>query len=275
MKTYKERLWAHLGKYANERLGVFESGIYDGRRYRHILPSRLRFLNLLEAIRSEMQEYLRRKPVKLHQYFNHLNSSQALAFNLYPYFSGQDNASRALSRALGFDERVLSWDFEHVPDAAEGTNTDVMWRISDSASIFCEVKLSEAGFGTAKNDERHRNKLLRVYQPRLEPLIANELLKEDVFFKNYQLLRNISLLAENPAHHLVILFPRENKSLEKPLRRVLDNITNEKCRKRISKIYLEDCLTKLQNEQSISELRFYAFNLAEKYVPALNMAKKN
>jgi hypothetical protein len=91
MKNYKRVLWVHLGKYAKQRLGIFDEGIYQGRPYPHILPSKLRFLNLLESIRSEVQGHLRKSPsIKLHKYFHHLNSSQALTFNLFfPYFNAQ------------------------------------------------------------------------------------------------------------------------------------------------------------------------------------------
>lgn len=60
MKKYRELLLVHLGKYAKHRLGVFEIGVYKDKTYAHVLPSRLQFLNLLEAFRSEMQDYLRK-----------------------------------------------------------------------------------------------------------------------------------------------------------------------------------------------------------------------
>jgi hypothetical protein len=46
-----------------------------------------------------------------------------------------------------------------------------MWRMSDGARIYCEVKLSEQRFGTAKADDRHREKLLTIYRPSLGSLI--------------------------------------------------------------------------------------------------------
>ena len=270
MKKYQQSLLAHLGNYAKQRLGIFEKGIYNDRPYAHILPSRLRFLNLLESFRSEIQDYLRKhRSIKLHRYFHHLNSSQALAFNVfYPYFEEGQSAARALSRALGFDARVISWEFEHIPDPIEGTNTDVMWRISNSACIYCEVKFSENRFGAAKIDDDHLKKLEKIYRPRLASLIPEYLLDEKVFFKNYQLLRNISLLAENDEHCLVIFLPRENEQLKAQMKGVLDSI-EPKVRSRIKDIYLEDCLTSLQREKSIPEkLRVHAFNLAEKYMPS-------
>jgi hypothetical protein len=84
VKNYAVILKQHLAEYASRRLGVREAGVYQGRAYRHILRKRLRFLNILEGIRAEVQDYLRaHRSVQLHRYFHHINSSQPLTFNLF------------------------------------------------------------------------------------------------------------------------------------------------------------------------------------------------
>jgi hypothetical protein len=268
MKRYQATLQRHLGDYAKRRLGVLDKGTYKRRQYSHVLPYRQRYLNFLESVRAELQDYLHINPsIKLHAYFHHLNSSQAFALNLfYPYFAAGGNAARALSAALGVDSNVADWEFEGVPDKKEGTNVDVMWRTPAGASVFCEVKLSEAGFGPAKNDDRHQSKLAKIYRPRLKALVSENLLQERVFFKNYQLLRNISLLSDNPRYQLVILAPRENESLHPPLQKVLASV-DPSVRERIVVAYVEDCLTNLKENPSLSpDLRAYAERMQEKYV---------
>ncbi len=269
MKRYQAAIKKHLGEYARRRLGVFEEGIFKGRPYPHILPSRLRFLNFLESYRAELQEHCssHRRSIKLHQFFHHLNSSQAFAFNLFfPYFSSSGYPAEALSAALGIRAQVSEWAFEHVPDKKEGTNIDVMWRISNAAWVFCEVKLSESEFGTADNDERHRNKLSSIYQKRLAPLVSADLLHEKTFFKNYQLLRNISLLAEHAEDQLMILLPRENESLGRLLHKALAGV-NPEVRGRIRVTYIEECIGALMEDRALSpELRVYASQFAEKYL---------
>ena len=135
MTSYQMALRKHLGEYKANRLGVREAGIYrkTGHAYRHLLPSALRYLNLLESIRAEFRDYLRHNPtVRLHPDFHHLNSSQALAFNLfYPYLSAGGEASRWIAQALGPGGDVREWHFEHVPDPEEGTNVDVAWQNSE------------------------------------------------------------------------------------------------------------------------------------------------
>lgn len=268
MKRYQDNLKQHLGKYAKGRLGVLDKGTYDGRLYSHVLPYRLRYLNFLESVRAELQDYLHDNPsIKVHRYFHHLNSSQAFALNLfYPYFAADSNSAQVLSAALGVDSVVSKWEFENVPDKAEGTNVDVVWHDNAGAKIFCEVKLSESGFGTAKNDDRHQRKLAELYKPKLKPIVSENLLIDKVFFKNYQLLRNIALLAGDQQNRLVILVPRENESLHQPLQMILASV-EPSVRKRIRVAYVEDCLVTLRDSKSLSPvLRLYAERLQEKYV---------
>jgi hypothetical protein len=269
MKDYQAAITAHLSRYAKRRLGVFETGTYKGRHYAHILPPHLRFLNLLEPVRAELQDYLHANPaITLHQYFHHLNSSQAFAFNLfYPYFSSGVEVAGALTGALGLRSNISAWEFEHVSDRAEGTNVDVMWRAANGTITFCEVKLSETGFGTAHDDAPHRKKLDGIYRPRLKGAISSEFLDETNFFRNYQLLRNISLLAESPGHRLVILLPRENEMLAPSLQLVLAALES-KIRGQILMVYIEDCIEALKNDTILApEFRIYASSLAEKYIP--------
>jgi hypothetical protein len=271
MKQYQSTLQAHLASYARTRLGVHEEGTYQGRTYPHILPSRLKFLNFLEPVRAELQAYLEKhRDIKLHKYFHHLNSSQAFAFNFfYPYFAVGGKSAKALSTLLGVDAAVKDWAFEFIPDEQEGTNVDVVWNVTGGASVFCEVKLSEAEFGKAENDERHKKKLAKIYRPRLTGLVSDDLLQEKVFFKHYQLLRNISLLAGSEKDQLVLLMPRANESLSPHLKTVLAG-TMPDVRKRIHVAYVEDCLSALMKSQSVSpELRFYASSLWAKYVPSI------
>ncbi|MBR0798714.1 hypothetical protein JQ615_25320 [Bradyrhizobium jicamae] len=269
--SYQQLLQSHLADYAKNALQVLEAGTYRGKPYPHILPKRRQALNLLESPRTALQAYLETHPgIKLHKYFHHLNSSQAFAFNLFfPFFSSGPGPARVLSRALGVDQDVTSdWEFEHIADPDEGTNADVMWRASE-ATVFCEVKLSETGFGTTRNDLEHQKKLEEIYRPRLTDMVSADLLNGTTFFKNYQLLRNISLLSSNAKDRLVILLPLANRSLHKPLQMILSGV-NPQFRHRITVAYVEECLSSLEASAHLpEELRAYASKLIEKYVVRL------
>jgi hypothetical protein len=266
--SYQQSLQSHLADYARNSLNVLEKGTYRGKTYPHILPKSLQALNLLETPRAALQAYLKTHPsIKLHMYFHHLNSSQAFAFNLFfPFFSSGQGPARALSRALGVDQNVTSdWEFEHIAAPDEGTNADVMWRTPE-ASVFCEVKLSETGFGTTRNDLEHQRKLAKIYRPRLKSIVSSDFLHETAFFKNYQLLRNISLLASNEKDRLVLLLPRANRSLHKPLQMILSGV-GPQFRQRITVAYIEECLSSLETNSHLpDELRSYTSKLIEKYV---------
>jgi hypothetical protein len=270
MITYQTALKKHLVEYKANRLGIREAGVYrkTGRAYQHILPSNLRYLNLLESIRAEFRDYLRHKhEVRLHPDFHHLNSSQALAFNLFfPFLSAGGEAARLIGEALGPGGDVREWHFEYVPDPDEGTNVDVAWRNSKKNWTFCEVKLSEGEFGSAKPDQRHEKKLREIYSPRLQGLVDEGLLEFGEFCRHYQLLRNISLLGTHPDSNVVFLIPEQNGALIPALKAVIGSLAAS-VQHRVHVSYLEKVLASLKNHRTLDpELKLYAAQLEEKYV---------
>lgn len=272
MSTYQAVLQGHLAKYKANRLGVLEPGLFggNGRAYKHILPLDLRRLNVLEPFRAEFWAYHKLHPeIRLHRYFHHLNSSQALAFNLFfPFFSSGSKAAIALTRSLGVTSNVMHWKFEHVPDRAEGTNVDVAWCSASGSWIYCEVKLSEAEFGTAKPDTEHRYKLKHIYEERLSGLVKPELLGPDKFFRHYQLLRNISFLGRSRVDHVVFLVPAANKALADPIDRVIRAL-EPSARARVHVRYLEQVFHSLQVSVGLPRaVQQCGAWLSEKYVPA-------
>lgn len=276
MRQYQRALEAHLANYKRRRLGVRRSGEFKGKKsvvYRpHILPRELYLLNILEPFRSEFRLFLEknRSVVKLHKYFHHLNSSQALAFNLFlPFFWEGTAATKQLLTALGVPGQVGDWCFEYVPDEKERTNVDVAWRAREEGWTFCEVKLSERGFGSAEPDARHEQKLRRVYLPRLQGLVEDRLLEVDAFVARYQLLRNLSLLTQPHTGKLVFVLPKENEGPRAELDEVLGAVATS-IRQRVRVSYLEDVLARLEADSKIgSRLREHARQLAEKYVVPL------
>jgi hypothetical protein len=54
-----------------------------------------------------------------------------------------------------------------------------------------EVKLSEADFGKAKNDQRHLDKLTGIYSPVLVRHLEASRLEQRAFFDGYQFYRNV------------------------------------------------------------------------------------
>jgi hypothetical protein len=270
MTSYQVALRRHLGEYKAHRLGIREAGVYrkTGRAYQHLLPSTLRYLNLLKSIRAEFRDYLRHNPtVRLHPDFHHLNSSQALTFNLfYPYLSAGGEAARLIAQVLGLGGDIREWCFEYVPDAEEGTNVDVAWQNSGGTWAFCEVKLSESEFGGATPDQRHEKKFHEIYSPRLHGLVDDRLLEFREFCRHYQLLRNIWLLTTHADSNVIFLIPEQNIALSPALRDILGSLATS-VRHRVHVAYLEEVLVSIKNHSTLSpELKLYAAQLQEKYI---------
>jgi hypothetical protein len=272
VNSYQETLHRHLENYKASRLGVDQPGLFRHKgvdiEYGHILPVELKWLNLLEPFRAEIKAYLDAHPnVRPHRYFHHLNSSQAFAFNLFwPFFEA--GASASLLRALQVNGSVSDWRLEDVPHSEEGTNVDVAWHDGEGGWTYCEVKLSEQGFGSAKRDQRHEEKRVSIYQPVLGPYCPAELMEPGRFFANYQILRNVWLVAREPSASLLFLMPRRNESLWGPLRSVLEVLPPDLAG-RIHVAAVEDVLEALCRDESLPRrLGAYAELVAEKYVPS-------
>lgn len=271
--NYRDQLIDHLCRYKETVLGIAERGIYRyrGRSIlcRHILPTAERWCNILEPIRAAVRAYLDLHPeIDLHPYFHHLNSSQAFALNLFfPYFEGTPDSARILLRALGQEGTLENkqWKLEDVPDKDEESNIDVTWMIASKTRTLCEVKLTETSFGRAKHDERHLDKLRRLYEPRLRDRVEPELLEPEQFFQNYQILRNVWHLAGADASNLIFLLPQASADSWRSVVAVLPRI-RPALRKAISIVSVESVIAALCADPTDVFLQEYASGLAEKYL---------
>jgi restriction endonuclease-like protein len=273
--NYRDQLIEHLCIYKETVLGITVPGIYRHRgrdiSCRHILPRTERWQNILAPIRPDVQAYLRTRPeIKLHRYFHHLNSSQAFALNLFfPYFdAGPDNAGILLA-ALGQEGTVKEddWKIEDVPDKDEKSNIDVTWTSTLGTRTLCEVKLTESGFGKAKDDRHHLEKLRRLYEPRLHDRVDPELLRPKHFFHNYQILRNIWHLAAAEASRLIFLLPQANADSWRAVTEILPRL-REDMRAATSIVSVERLITQLCSDPTSPTLQQYARSLAAKYIIA-------
>lgn len=267
--TYQDSLNRHLAGYKASALGIDEPGGFrqNGklRWYDHILPEALADLNLLPGVLA-LERVHGLRP-RRHQYFRHLNSSQAFAYNLFlPFFDGGPEAGTALLRALGQDGTVTSWELEAIPVPEEGSNLDALWTTSTGLRIVCEVKLSESEFGTAENDDRHRRKLAEIYRPGLEGLVIPESLEAPAFFDHYQVFRNVWHMCRVPPSELLFLMPRANVRLWAAIGPALDRLLPG-ARERVRLMAIEEVLSALVGDEACpAELRGYAKSLTAKYI---------
>lgn len=270
MSNYAKHLNVHLASYKARCLGKFDPGTFMFRgqelRYEHILPKEQGWLNLLAPYRPDIQQYLAARPaITLHRFFHHLNSSQAFALNLFfPYF--EKGGAPQLLAAMGSAGHLSSWDPECVVDVEEGTNVDVTWQ-AGGMRTYCEVKLSEQEFGSAKDDERHRGKLERIYRPGLAAgACSPEWLEPETFFQNYQLFRNVWLVTREPGSNLVFLAPRANTKIWRQLTAFF-GMLHEPLATRVRAVAIEDVIDSLAAANDLTPaLRTYTELLREKYI---------
>ncbi len=279
MDAFQDHVKAHLANYKTNVLGVHENGIWprNGKRYAHILPKSSYDLNILPSIRKEFWSWFdlwnqTQQQIKLHQFFHHLNSSQALCFNLFfPFLATGFNP---LLRALNFDGQVNAGaSFEFVPKIDEGTNFDFMLPLqseSQSYRIYFEIKYTENEFGRAEDDGEHRRKFESIYKPQTTERFAAEYCSCSKFLAHYQILRNLWHLDLTKDDAAVFLIPRANTSLRRQ-EKTIQTCLLPQLRSRAKIIYIEDLLLSLETSKEVSDI-YKSGTLAEfkvKYFPGM------
>jgi hypothetical protein len=258
----------YLAEYKRSRLGVSDSGEYEGKEYAHILPKKLQKLNILEPIRKEFWTYCEKNNIRLHKYFHHLNSSQAMCFNLFfPIILL--NRLDLLNQTLKVGNSIVEASFEKILDKNEGTNFDLYLLGSDGTQTFVEVKYSENEFGRARPNKERWDKLETIYRDSLSGLVDNEFIERS-FFDNYQVLRLLSYLRHGERggmNYVRIIIPKWNKSLLEHEKKITNNILAETAKRNVEFIYLEDIVTALEKALAgeVSVLAACIKSFREKY----------
>ena len=246
--SFQSQLKDHLGDYKISNLGILEDGFWRNKRYRHILPKELYKLNILETIRDEFWDYFEsQNALKMHRYFYHLNSSQAMCFNLfYPFMMENNRYLNILLGTLGLPTNGVSEvSFEKVIDKPEGTNFDFYIGYENGMQILFEVKLQESGFGSAINNEERNKKFKQIYKKRMRNIISTRFQNRPVFFKYYQLIRNLTYLGYNDKTHLFFILPFENKALENKTSELIHFLIEGKYKDRVNIKFLENLVLSL------------------------------
>lgn len=264
--TYKNDLLTHLGRYRQEVLGIETPGTYKGREYGHILPEDQMWLGIPAEARDLVRRYVGKHNVKLHQYFHHLNSSQAFGLSLFvPFFEGSPASQQSILGALGLNGELAAWRPERISDPAEGTNVDAWWCFEDGREVHCEVKITEGEFGSAKIIKSRLRKLEEIYEPKLRHHLSKSAFEPETFFASYQIYRNLWQVADNENGTVLFLFPCQQKSLTRQLNEVLKTVTS-RLRDRVMVVHSETLLARLiADPRCPKALRDYAQALVDKF----------
>jgi hypothetical protein len=274
---FQRRAKEWLSTYKREVLRVDEDGIWvqNGRAYAHILPKEKYQLNILACFRNEFWQQFPSQHIQLQRDFHHLNSSQALCFNLFfPMLMDDRQGLASLLEALGIAGLPkIGACFEFQPDLTEGTCIDFSMPLQSGGRVNFEIKYTESEFGSAKADEAHIEKFERTYRSRLPGRFEESFCCEAQFLKHYQIARNIWHLNEAAGDIAVFLFPKANSCLTKQ-EPIIRACALEPFSSRIRIVYLEDLIRDLfktlkpdemARQQQLEEFR-------AKYLPAVKMA---
>lgn len=196
-----------------------EFGGGNGKRYSHILPQEKYQLNILPSFRAKFWLWISQQNprIQLHSDFHHLNSSQALCFNLFsPMLRNNGQGLASLLGALGIAGLLkIGAYFEFQPDLTEGTCIDFSLPLQSGARVNFEIKYTESEFGSAEGDGAHMDKFERTYRPRLTGRFVESFCCATRFLEHYQIARNVWHLNESAGDVAVFLFPRANTRLRR------------------------------------------------------------
>jgi hypothetical protein len=264
---FQDAVKKSMEQYKVYRLGITLNGKYKGKEYSHILPKELAKLNIFEYYRHEFFNYMK-KDFKPHIYFHHLNSSQAACFNFFFPFVHEDRLD-IIAKILNIgEELIIEYAFEKVLDNDENTNFDFYLETNKGRRVYFEIKYSEYGFGKAKNDERHQQKCITIYQSRLRGKIKDEYNNMDDCLKNYQIFRNISYLDKSKKDLLIFIFPEGHTKLKAELDKVINNYLVDDYKENVKFYYWERLLNnnKFINENPSARLVTTMELFKEKYL---------
>ena len=251
-----EAIKKHLAKYKEEALHISENGIWwkNQQEYPHILPFSDRCKNIIDkGFAKDLKELIHKD--FLHLGFSHLNSSQALALNLFGPLVIKNKLSLISSQISDSEENKGL--FEHIELENERTNFDFYIQ-NQRHKFYFEVKYTENEFGKAKKDFCHQQKYSDFYESRLREIAQ---LKEDDFYKEYQLWRNI-IYAKNG--YVFFVLPKFRDDLIKKVEKAKESIINDDVKKRTSVLTINSLVS---NFQRIDEFREHYKEFENKYFP--------
>ncbi len=270
--SLRDRVCHHLSGYRANTLGISEQGVFihRGREHLkgHILPIQRKWENLLEPYRDRFRTS-EHSLIKLHRYFHHLNSSQALCINLFfplleekklewlfEYLELQSTeplrANFEFESSLEVADRRTSFDFHVCTGRAE--------------DLFIEVKYTEDGFGRAPDDLEHKEKFHATYAPLLKDnqFIVSACKDVSFFLKNYQVLRNLVHITDSS--HVVFLYPAANTKVAEQAALARDSFLTDAGRDRLRLIVLDDFVESLLRSGKQLPLGDYYAAFKEKYL---------
>lgn len=282
LRDFHTKIKEHLTIYKSNSLGIKEKGAYSFRGnemyYGYILPKEKEHLNIIEKYRSDFfkSAYL---PKTFHQYFHHLNSSQAMCINFF-YPLTKEKLLELVIDILGIEGdisyNVVNCCFEKESalekNSTRKTNFDFFLKLNagvvdSEINIYFEIKYSENDFGKAYPDSEHKKKFQETYVPLLINNVAinNYYKEEETFLKNYQIMRNLAHIDKN--NYIVFLYPQGNKMIRKAAIKARDEIVEKGWKNHFIPFTWEDMIKELCDRLTSEEVvKYFNIDFSDKYI---------
>lgn len=262
----EDKLKLHLTNYKIDKLTT-ECWVWkkSGRKYGHILPEPR--LNLIDvSYKDEFDKFYEDKKEKLHMYFSHLTSSQALCFNLfYPLC-----INKILYIVDSSCNENTKWNFEHIEENSfekqknekDKTNFD-FFMSCDNRKFFFEIKYTEQTFGYVSKvvpNDLHDQKYINYYKDQME-IVAPSVSKEE-FFANYQLWRNICHATFGTVYFVCL---KDRTNLINDVNEAIKQCT-EKYQNKIKILTIDELVKRILKITNNEKLHKHYLEFSEKYL---------
>lgn len=237
-------------------------------QYFHILPINDFQKNILDEFQSDFWKYFDNESIHKHQFFHHLNSSQALCFNLFfpLFFYDKDILDYFIKYLLNLPgaSKTKICKFEKIIEKAEGTNFDFYIEKQNQSRILFEIKYTEKKFDSiSKPTKGHEKKYETIYFPRLQKLLKPEFLNRKFIFENYQIFRNLSYM--DGLTSVVFIFPEANPNLSNT-RKLIEDALLPNMLNYVRIINLERLIAEILLDENLNPVNSYFQKFKEKYI---------
>ncbi len=276
IRNFDEQVKKHMEEYKEKVLGITEKGVYvhkgELHKYGHILPKDKKWKNIIPYKAYDIRDYNIITESKLHKYFHHLNSSQAICLNFFYPLVIEKRLDLILNKlSIDGDVDYNNVKFEKESDVDNGygrpTNFDFYIPTTDNKKIYFEIKYTESEFGKAKNDAEHQNKYNDLYKQLLynNKAINNKYNDQDKFFENYQILRN--LVHINQDSTVVFIYPEKNINIRKAAEKAKNKMIASNWQDHFISVTWEDIVQALESKITDKDLKeYYSIKFTEKYL---------
>jgi len=259
LNDFEKKVKKHMELYKQNVLKIADPGVYihNGNEHKmhHILPVKLSDLNILNPYNTDtgLMQYFDFN--KKHRYFHHLNSSQAMCINFFfPLIKYRklDVVLKMLN--IEGEPAYNTVKFEKESDLEKGkyrkTNFDFYFETTEGKKIYFEIKYTENGFGAysfglngnEESDREHDETFLNTYQMIFDnnPAIEERFKQKEVFFKHYQLMRNL-LHIDNDSY-VIFLYPEGNKAVRSAARNAKEEVIKPQWRRQFKPVTWESLI---------------------------------